>query len=212
MLGKILVATSNSHKREKLSWIVSKYFKTINFLEDLKAKVRIEENGKSFKENAEIKALAYSKYYDGYVIATDGGVLIPSLGKNWNPLRTKRFAGEDISDFERIRLLLDFMKNKTGKDRITTWNEAIAVAKNGKVLFSSQAEGIEGVLQTTFDEKKYKPGIWICSIWYFPRFKKNFFDLSENEIKEVEISWSKLKSATNEFLDKQLNKYENSKK
>ena len=210
MLRKILIATNNSHKREKLSWIVNDYFKTINYPEDLKDKISVEENGKSFIENAEIKALTYSKHYDGYVIATDGGVLIPSLGKNWNPLKTKRFAGEDISDFERILLLLDFMRDKKGKDRITTWNEAVAVAKNGKVLFSIQAEGVEGILQTTFDEKKYKPGIWVCSIWYFPRFKKNFFDLSENEIREVEISWAKLKSATNDFLEK-INKYENSK-
>lgn len=211
MLRKILIATNNSHKREKLSWIVRDYFKTINFPENLKTKVRVDENGNSFKKNAEIKALTYSKYYDGYVIATDGGVLIPSLGKNWNPLKTKRFAGEEISDFKRIRLLLDFMKDKKGKDRITTWNEAVAVAKKGKILFSSQAEGVKGVLQTTFDEKKYKPGIWVCSIWYFPRFKKNFFDLSESEIKEVEISWSKLKSVTNAFLDKILNQYEKRK-
>jgi len=211
MLGKILIATNNNHKREKLSWIVRDYFETINFLEDLTTKIKVEENGSSFKENAEIKAKTYSEYYDGYVIATDGGVLIPALGKNWNPLKTKRFAGEDISDFERIQLLLDLMKEKKGNDRITAWNEAIAVAQNGKILFSAQAEGIKGILQTTFDEKKYKPGIWVCSIWYFPMFKKNFFDLSENEIKEVEISWSKLKSITNAFLDILLKKYENRK-
>ncbi len=86
------------------------------------------------------------------------------------------------------------------------WNEAIAMAKDGKLLFSKQVEGIEGLLQKDFDASKYREGIWVCSVWYFPQFKKNFFDLSKNETDEVEISWHELRKLTRKFLRRYLGK------
>ncbi|MDP2860961.1 MAG: non-canonical purine NTP pyrophosphatase [bacterium] len=201
MNNKILIATGNKHKKEKLAWIVKDYFRRIDYPDSLGLNISVNENGNSFRENAEIKAKEYSLCYKGFVTATDGGVIIPVLGDNWNPLRTKRFAGENIDDFERIRLLLELMKDKKGDDRIMTWNEALAIAKNGKILFSCQAEGVKGLLEENFNKKKYKPGIWVCSVWFFPQYKKNFFDLSDEEVKQVEISWKRLFDATHSFLD-----------
>ncbi|PIV00629.1 hypothetical protein COS54_02535 [Candidatus Shapirobacteria bacterium CG03_land_8_20_14_0_80_39_12] len=201
MKRKILIASGNPHKREKLTWIVKDYFDIIQFPEDVNINVKAEENGQTFIQNAEIKAREYSKHYKGFVISTDGGVIIPVLGENWNPLKTKRFCGEDTTDSERINLLLDLMKDKTGEERKMVWKEAIALAKEGKILFSTQADGIEGLLEKSFDEKKYKPGIWVCSVWFFPQFNKNFFDLNTNEKKRTEISWEKLKESTHNFLN-----------
>ena len=104
-MNKILIATGNKHKKEKLSWIVDGHFKKVEFPEDLGIKIEVEENGRTFEENAAKKAIEFSKHYDGYTISTNVGVLIPVLGNLWNGLRTKRFAGERPSDFERIEKL-----------------------------------------------------------------------------------------------------------
>lgn len=200
MSNDILIATGNKHKREKLSWIVNDFFEKIIFPEEVDINLKIDEDGTTFEENASKKAVEFSKLYDRYTISTDGGILIPALGSQWDGLRTKRFAGEDATDFERIEKLLDLMKEKKGDERKMVWNEAIAIAKNGKLLFSKQVEGIEGTLQTTFDQSKYREGIWVCSVWFFPQFNKNFFDLSPEEVIEAEISWEKLKIASREFL------------
>lgn len=199
-MDKILIATGNKHKREKLLWIVSGLFEKIEFPENLEIKIEVEEDGKTFEENAVKKAVEFSKHYDGYTISTDGGILIPVLGNLWNGLRTKRFAGEKATDFERIEKLLELMKDKNGEERKMVWNEAIAIAKDGKLLFSKQVEGIEGVLQTEFDKSKYREGIWVCSVWFFPQFNKNFFDLSTEEVSKAEVSWKKLRKATHKFL------------
>lgn len=203
-MNKILIATGNKHKKEKLSWIVDGYFEKIEFPEDLEIRIKLEENGKTFAENAAKKAIAFSSHYDGYTISTDGGILIPVLGNLWDGLRTKRFAGEGVSDFERIAKLMDLMKDKKNDERKMVWNEAIAIAKEGKLLFSKQVEGIEGVLQQEFDESKYREGIWVCSVWFFPQFKKNFFDLAPKEVRKVEISWEKLRKVTRKFLKGQI--------
>jgi len=201
MNKKVLIATGNKHKKEKLTWIVKDYFDQIDYIEDLGLDINIDENRKTFIDNASLKAETYSKQYDGYVVASDGGVLIPSLGDQWDPLRTKRFAGESAHDFERVKLLLEMMKEKKGQERTMTWNESIAIAKNGKTLFSKQVQGISGLLQETFDPSKYKQGVWVCSVWFFPQFQKNFFDLTDDEKKEIEGSWQKLYDVTHEYLE-----------
>lgn len=198
-MNHILIATGNKHKKEKLTWIVNNHFDKIDYLEDLDFSINIDENASTFEGNAQLKALTYSKKYDGFVIATDGGVSIPAL-ESWNNLRTKRFAGEDISDFQRIDILLEMMKDKKGKDRAMVWNEAIAIAKDGKVLFSTEVEGVKGLMETEFNPANYKEGIWVCSIWFFPQFQKNFFQLDKEELDQVENSWFLLKEASQDFL------------
>ena len=47
-MNKIVIGTGNSHKKEKLSWIVEGFFDEIMPFE---RKIEIEENGKNFEEN-----------------------------------------------------------------------------------------------------------------------------------------------------------------
>jgi XTP/dITP diphosphohydrolase len=198
-IDKIILGTSNPHKAEKLKWIFNSYFSDI-IQQD--KNIDIEENGATFKENAEIKAIAISKLYGSYSGATDGGVLIPALGDNWNAVLTKRFIGrEDVTDFDRMDALLKLMKGRMGDDRAITWNEAIAFAYNGELLFSHQVEGDRGLLQTSYNPDQYKPGIWQCTLTCYPQFDgRNFFELNEEELKYSEISWFRLKDAIDDYM------------
>lgn len=196
MLNKILLATNNPHKQEKLRWILDRYFKQIDLP---KTSLDIEEEGDSFEEIAKKKALEASINYNGFSIATDGGMEIPALGNSWDALFTKRFVGkENVTDFDRMDALLELMKDK--KDRRMRWEEAVAIAYKGRVVFSASAEGAKGVLQTHYDKSKYKNGIWLCSLWYFPTYKKNYFDLKPREMGFAEVSWFRLKSKVEYYL------------
>lgn len=200
---KIILATNNPHKKEKLKWIIDGYFSEI---EEMSGEIGAEEDSDTFEGNAQIKALAVAKKNNSYAIATDGGVLIPSLGKNWNELLTRRFTGrENINDFERIDCLLQLMKDKTGSDRTIIWKESIAIADPGGIIFSTEVDGDTGILQETYNSKQYKEGIWLCTLWSYPQFGgRNFFELNEEEKKYGEISWWKLKEKTREFLSTYL--------
>lgn len=198
----ITLGTQNKHKVDKLSWIVDGYFDTINTIAQ---GVAIEETEGSFSQNAEKKALEVAKIYQTYSIATDGGVLIPSLGSQWNGILTRRFAGEDVDDFQRMDTLLDLMKDKDGNDRRIEWREAIALANEKGILFSTEVEGDWGLLQTEYNPAQYKEGIWVCTLWSYPQFEnKNFFDLTDKEKEYGEISWWRLRDLTRQFLGKQL--------
>lgn len=133
-------------------------------------------------------------------MATDGGVLIPSLGDDWSGLLTKRFIGRDATDFERIDALLELMQDKRGEERDIAWNEAIAIAKSGKLLFSTQVEGDRGRVQNIYDKTQYKEGIWQCTLTCYPQFdNKNFFELTDEEREYSEISWHRLKDAVDSW-------------
>lgn len=200
-MASLILATSNPHKINKLRWIFDEFFQDIAAQN---ANIDVIEDGKSFRENAEKKAIEVSKIYDCYAVATDGGVLIPALGDNWNGLLTKRFIGrDDATDIDRIEALLDMMKNKVGNERSIIWNEALALAKSGKLVYSAQVEGDHGMIQTTYDPNQYKPGIWQCTITCYPQFGgKNFFELTDEEREYSEISWHRLRKGVSEFLAK----------
>lgn len=190
MKQKILIGTSNPYKRKFLTEIVEDYFEPVFLTENFE----VEEVGDNFLEIARNKALAYSIKYKTIVVSTDGGAVIPALD-NWNPLTTRRFAE---TDRERIEKLLTMMEDK--KDRKLEWHEALAVADNGVLLFSSLQRAMDGQIAKKFNPLFYRPGIWLCSICEFPKFgNKNYFELSEVEKRATEDSWDKLKGDFSEF-------------
>lgn len=199
MKDTLILATSNPHKVRKLTWIFAPYFRRI---EPQSSRIDIDETEHTFEDNACLKAIEVSKMYKGYAAATDGGILIPSLGKGWNALLTKRFLGkENVTDIDRIEGLLALMKNKKGDERAIEWREALAIAYNGELLFSTEVEGDRGMVQEAYDPAQYRPGIWQCTITCYPQFGgKNFFELSEEEQEYAEISWHRLKEMVDWFL------------
>jgi|SRR3989338_3592366 len=194
-MHEILIGTKNPHKQQKLTEIVSPLFHPV-----LRPELpEVKEDGGSFQEIAEQKALANARWFRGLAVATDGGAVIPALSDaEWKPLYTRRFAG---TDSERIARLLDLMRGK--RDRRVRWLEAIAVADAERVLFSTTVEAMEGVLDETFNPAYYKEGIWLCSVTSFPQFGgRNFFELSKEEQAQTEDSWEKLGKEFRAFFGK----------
>jgi len=199
----ITLATGNPHKVKKLQWILDGYFA---YNQKQKDKLDVEESGSSFVEIAEQKALAFANHYHTYAVATDGGVLIPALGTNWNSLLTRRFLHkDDVTDIDRIEGILELMNGKEGMDRKIVWKEALAIAKSNEIIFSIEVDGDWGLLQKTYNPDQYQEGIWLCTLWSYPQFdNKNFFELTEEEKKYGEISWWRLREHARKFLKKYL--------
>ncbi len=199
-MSVITLATNNPHKVKMLGWVVEDFFADIRQQD---SKIDVDETADSFMGNAELKAIELSKHTKSYAIATDGGILIPSLGKNWNALLTRRFLGkENVTDKDRIEGLLDLMKDKRGDDRSMVWHEAVALAHKGNFLFSKEVEGDHSRVQEVYNPNQYKEGIWLCTLTSYPQFGgKNFFELNDEEREYAEISWHRIKDAITKFLE-----------
>ena len=183
---KILLATKNQAKIDMIkNWCKGLSLEIIS-ARDLFLDLKIEEYGKTFKENAEIKALKWSHYTDYIVLANDCGVKIPALGNNWQAVWTKRLVGGDkATDLEKIQKFLEIMKDLKGKQRLIRWVDAFALVHKGKILGSIECENLPGYIVESYNPRiPIIPGAPLASLEYKPQFKKMYVELSREELNQ----------------------------
>jgi inosine/xanthosine triphosphate pyrophosphatase family protein len=155
---------------------------------DISSSPNFEENGKTFQENAEIKALAWSEHTQNIVIAEDCGFDIPAMS-NWKSVLSKRNLGEELaSDAERRERLLDLMKNLKGEDRRVYWTTAVALAQKGDLLGSISIKNPNSsyIVEKIDPRAPVRDGEFLSCIEYKPAFGKIYTQLSDAEIEENE--------------------------
>ena len=148
---------------------------------------KFEENGTTHEENARIKALNWSRVVsDMFILANDCGLDIPALGKNWEAVLTKRAVGGDkISDLEKIKKFIEIMKDLKGEDRAMRWHDAIAIAKDGKILGTSTAEGPKGyAIEKLPDNPVIIPGAALATADFRPEYWKVYSEFTDKEMKQ----------------------------
>ncbi len=182
----ILIGTKNQYKAtEMASFLGNHPGVNIHFWEKLDLKITVEEDQPTLQKNAEKKAIEISKLTDWYVLASDGGVDIPGLGKKWDILRNQRIVGEDKTDVEKAEKLLDLMKDLKGEERKAGYRLGLALAKNGKLIWSTEQISDRGYIAGELIDKEIPPYKWMGHLWYYPQFNNVFNKLSEEEKKEV---------------------------
>jgi XTP/dITP diphosphohydrolase len=105
----LLLATGNVNKTREFAQILGNRFR-ISDLSNLENCPKVEETGRSFRENAMLKALVVSldqQLADRHllVVADDSGLEIDSLG-GAPGIFSARYAGENATDEANINKLL----------------------------------------------------------------------------------------------------------
>lgn len=142
-MQRIVIATRNAHKTREIAAILGPQFET----SDLTAAVNVpvvEETGVTFEENAILKAVAGSRFFDCVVLADDSGLEVDALG-GAPGVYSARYAGEAATDAENLRKLIEKMKCVVVADRAGTarFRCVIAAARGGQLLrtFDGVIEG-----------------------------------------------------------------------
>ena len=135
-----------------------------------------EESSSTFAENAAGKALHYSRFFPGLVIADDSGLVVPALG-GAPGVRSARYAGPGASDADRNCKLLGEMRELKGESRRARFVCVLALANAGEMLglFSASAEG--EILEASRGDR----GFGYDPIFFFPALGKAFAELSSEE-------------------------------
>ncbi len=111
---RMLLATNNINKLKEIRKILVDY--EIKSLKDVNLNIDIEEDGKTFYENAYKKAKAIYEVSNIPTIADDSGLCIDILD-GFPGVMTHRFLGEGKSDIDRNNALIEMMKKYSGEDR-----------------------------------------------------------------------------------------------
>jgi len=203
----ILIGTRNQYKAtEMTSFLGIQTGVNIHFLEELDLKIKVEEDQPTFKKNAKKKAIEISRFTDWYVLASDGGVDIPGLGKNWDILRNQRIVGEDKTDLENAKKLLGLMRRLIGEKRKASHRLALALAKDGNLIWSTEQISDRGYIAEELTDEVIPPYRWMGHLWYYPQFKKVFNKLSEEEKEEVRKQGMGIKINLRKVIKKKLEK------
>ena len=165
----LLLATRNAHKTIEVQRILGSGFA----IHDLISHVEIpetEETGKTFTENAALKALAASKQLPGLIVADDSGLEVDAL--NGAPgVYSARYAGENATDQENVSKLLRELGSATL--RTARFQCVLALAEAGRIL-----ELFEGTVEGTVVNAPRGSG----GFGYDPIFQPEGFDLTLGEL------------------------------
>ena len=133
-MAYIVVATRNQHKVDEYRALINDDSVELTSLLDYPDCPEVEENGKTFAENAALKAAAASKFCDSAAFADDSGLEVVALG-GAPGIYSARYAETPEA---RIAKLLKAMENQT--DRRARFVCNIAIAFNGEVIADFEGE------------------------------------------------------------------------
>jgi len=163
----LLLATRNAHKMREFRELLGPGFDVI----DLSSFPEIaipKETGRTFEENATLKAIAASKQLPSLVITDDSGLEVEALG-GAPGIFSARYAGENAGDVSNVdKLLRELRKqNIATEKRSARFRCVIALAQNGKVL---------GVFEGFVEGKIVDPPRGSGGFGYDPIFEPKGFD------------------------------------
>ena len=112
---------------------------------------------------------------------------IPALGPDWDSLLTRRAAGPEATDEDRIIHLLSLMAPfDAPSDRRTSWHEALAIANPAGVIHMWETHGPTGIIRHESSTSRIE-GFWAASLWYFEQFSKTYTELSPSSLSKSGI-------------------------
>ena len=158
----------------------------------------IVEDGKTFEENAVIKAKTICELTGEIALADDSGLEIDYLDKAPG-IYSARFLGEDTPYPEKFKVILEKLKDVEEKDRTARFVSCIVAAfPDGRRLVSlDTVEGIIGWEPTGENGFGYDP------IFYVPELKKYMAELSSEEKNAISHRGKALRKMK-ELLKKEL--------
>ncbi|MCM1043608.1 MAG: RdgB/HAM1 family non-canonical purine NTP pyrophosphatase [Corallococcus sp.] len=173
----IVIASNNAHKIFEIRQILKNAFQNIYSLQDVGIECDPCENGKTFLENAQIKAREIAKFTDLPVLADDTGLCVKTL--NGEPgVYSARYAGNHDFAANR-RKLLDKLKNIA--DRTAYFETAVVLRFNdGKEI--SAIGRVEGEILT---KETGIAGFGYDSIFFCNDLKKSFGECTDEEKNKI---------------------------
>lgn len=185
---KLLIATQNIGKFSEIEEVLRSLPLDLYHLKlkDFKGHLKddhFEEHGRTFEENAELKAMHYHKLIGMPAIGEDSGIIVDALEEELG-VKTRRWgAGANATDEEWIEHFMKVMKDIPEEKRTAHFVCAAAFIDGGGevAMFRGQTEGII----THELEAPLRPGIPLSSCFRPVGKNKVYAALNENEKNKV---------------------------
>ena len=193
MLHRTLVlATRNQGKIREFGSLLSGFEVIVKGLDAFGPIPPAVEDGKTFEENAYRKAFHTARVLGLPALADDSGLVVGALGGDPG-VRSARYAGEDATDRERNRKLLEAMDGKTNRMAAFQCVIAVAVPKGPALIYEGRCEGEIALSVRGENGFGYDP------LFYYPPLGKTFAEMSPEEKNRVSHRGNAMRELKKEF-------------
>lgn len=198
---EVVVATRNKDKFKEISEILkNSKIKNIS-LNCFPEAPEVEEDGKTFKENAIKKAVVIARFTKRLTVADDSGLEVEALD-GAPGVYSARFAGEKARYQDNNEKLLKLLKDIPLKKRKAKFVCCVAIADAKSIIGV-----VEGVCRGFIGEKpKGKNGFGYDPIFVVSKRNKTFAELSpevKNKISHRSKAFAKAKKIIIRYIEEQ---------
>lgn len=139
MTSKLLIASHNFGKVAEITGLLGRLDITISDLQQMGIDLEVEETGKTFEENAILKAKFYAEQVNILTLADDSGLEVDALDGRPG-INTARYGGPGLTAEEKYLLLLKELNHVPWEKRTARFRCVVALADPHGYLLT--AEGI----------------------------------------------------------------------
>lgn len=179
-MKKIIFATGNPGKMKEVREILSDLDAEVLSLKDAGIEADIVEDGKTFEENAQIKAKAICELTGEIVLADDSGLEVDYLNKEPG-IYSARYMGEDTSYRIKNANLIERLAGVPDEQRTARFVCAIAAAFPDGTVKTVRA-AMEGRIGY---EEKGENGFGYDPIFYLPEYGCTSAEISMEEKNKI---------------------------
>lgn len=163
-MTKIIVATGNQNKMKEIREIIKRDdIEFVSLKDEGLQDIEIVEDGKTFEENAVIKAKTIAHITKNIVIADDSGLEVDYLDKAPG-VYSARYMGEDTPYTIKNNHIIELLKDAKGEERSARFVCVIACVMPDGETFTTRGT-IEGRIGC---EEKGENGFGYDPIFYLP--------------------------------------------
>jgi len=165
----LLIATTNQKKLKEFQELFSELPLNILSLKDIKQYSIVEEKGKTFTENAMLKAQGYAKQSGMLTLGEDSGLCCDALEGAPGGF-SSRFSGATATDDQNNQKLLRLLENIPDNCRAAHYVSVIAVSEPDRLIgtVEGQVHGYIGRDLIGDNGFGYDP------LFYYPPYNKTF--------------------------------------
>lgn len=172
-MKKLIVASNNNHKINEIKEILKDFHLQVLGLKEAGINIDVNETGKTFMENSELKAREIYLAAPNYMIlADDSGLSVEALG-GAPGIYSARYSGDHGNDIENNKKLIKELKGIPLENRKAKFICAMVLIVNQDTIIKVQGE-VDGLI---LEEYKITEAFGYDPLFYVPELNATFAEV-----------------------------------
>ncbi len=188
----VVIATRNKGKIAEIGDLLKGFPIKIKSLDDFGPIPEVEEDGKTFDENAYKKASFAARVLGLPALADDSGLLVEAL-EGAPGVHSARYAGENATEEQKCVKLLNEMEGKIDRKAAFECVISIAIPTGPALTYEARCEGL------ITEQPAGSNGFGYDPVFFYPPLKKTFAQLTREEKSRVSHRGKALREIRDEF-------------